>query len=170
MKKKIFYSLLICAASSVYAQTGNEISGKYTKLVFKTNLTEPDYPTKVNGILKTDISATVKTILHDRQARKCLPKGRLFTFSSSQRQLLDKWESASYNIGKYTYEKYLLPKIWESRSTSEITGLSGYMGSHLDDAGKKHLWILAQKRRDRHHGTCRLRPRKDQLCNSYRIE
>lgn len=60
MKKKIFYSLLICAASSVYAQTGNEISGKYTKLVFKTNLTEPDYPTKVNGILKTDISATVK--------------------------------------------------------------------------------------------------------------
>lgn len=60
MKKKIFYSLLICAASSVYAQTGNEISGKYTKLVFKTNLTESDYPTKVNGILKTDISATVK--------------------------------------------------------------------------------------------------------------
>ena len=60
MKKKIFYSLLICAASSVYAQTGNEISGKYTKLVFQDEFNGTGLPEKVNGILKTDISATVK--------------------------------------------------------------------------------------------------------------
>ena len=46
MKKKIFYSLLICAASSVYAQTGNEISGKYTKLVFQDEFNGTGLPDK----------------------------------------------------------------------------------------------------------------------------
>ena len=46
MKKKIFYSLLICAASSVYAQTGNEISGKYTKLVFQDEFNGIGLPDK----------------------------------------------------------------------------------------------------------------------------